>query len=67
MLNKLREMFAEKEPLRKKFLSIEKNIKNLYDLLMKSTNMPKEDDAMFTKKYVGPVNCASCEKGIINL
>ena len=22
---------------------------------------------MFTKKYVGPVNCASCEKGIINL
>lgn len=34
---------------------------------MKSTNMPKEDDAMFTKKYVGPVNCASCEKGIINL
>ena len=29
--------------------------------------MPNEDDAMFTKKYVGPVNCASCEKGIINL
>jgi hypothetical protein len=22
---------------------------------------------MFTKKYVGPVNCASCEKGITNL
>ena len=22
---------------------------------------------MFTKKYVGPVNCASCEKGIINM
>jgi hypothetical protein len=22
---------------------------------------------MFTKKYVGPVNCASCEKGIVNL
>ena len=28
---------------------------------------PQEDDAMFTKKYVGPVNCASCEKGIVNL
>jgi hypothetical protein len=26
-----------------------------------------EDDAMFTKKYVGPVDCASCDKGIINL
>ena len=22
---------------------------------------------MFSKKYVGPVNCASCEKGIVNL
>lgn len=22
---------------------------------------------MFTKKYVGPVHCASCEKGIVNL
>ena len=26
-----------------------------------------EDEAMFTKKYVGPANCASCEKGIVNL
>lgn len=26
-----------------------------------------EDDAMFTKKYVGPVDCASCDKGIVNL
>lgn len=29
--------------------------------------MQVEDDAMLTKKYVGPVNCASCEKGIVNL
>ena len=28
---------------------------------------PIEDDAMFTKKYVGPVDCASCEKGIVNM
>lgn len=28
---------------------------------------PDEDNAMFTKKYVGPVNCASCEKNIVNL
>ncbi len=27
----------------------------------------QQDDAMITKKYVGPVDCASCEKGIINL
>jgi hypothetical protein len=27
----------------------------------------EEEDAMFTKKYVGPVDCASCDKGIVNL
>jgi hypothetical protein len=25
------------------------------------------EDAMLTKKYVGPADCASCEKGIVNL
>lgn len=28
---------------------------------------PEEDNAMFSKKYVGPANCASCDKGIVNL
>lgn len=26
-----------------------------------------EDDAMFTKKPLGPMTCASCEKNIVNL
>jgi hypothetical protein len=26
-----------------------------------------EEDAMFTKKHLGPVNCASCEKNVVNL
>jgi hypothetical protein len=26
-----------------------------------------EDDAMFTKKHLGPIACASCEKNIVNL
>jgi len=30
-------------------------------------NKSTEDDAMFTKKYIGPVDCASCEKGLVNL
>ena len=29
--------------------------------------MPNEDDAMFTKKHLGPMACASCEKNLINL
>jgi len=36
-------------------------------LLASQNKQPNEEDAMFTKKYVGPVNCASCEKGITNL
>lgn len=28
---------------------------------------PEEENAMFSKKYVGPANCASCDKGIVNL
>ena len=39
----------------------------MYELVGTSSKQPNEDDAMFTKKYVGPVNCASCEKGIVNL
>ena len=36
-------------------------------LLALQNKTPDEDSAMFTKKYVGPVNCASCEKNITNL
>lgn len=25
------------------------------------------DEAMLTKRHVGPVDCASCDKGIVNL
>ena len=30
-------------------------------------NNDTEEDAMFTKKPLGPVSCASCEKDIVNL
>jgi hypothetical protein len=30
-------------------------------------NNPNEDDAMFTKKPLGGVSCASCERNITNL
>ena len=34
---------------------------------LKETQVEREDNAMFTKKPYGPVNCASCEKDIVNL
>lgn len=30
-------------------------------------NSIDNDDAMLTKKSVGPMDCASCDKGIVNL
>lgn len=34
---------------------------------LNSGNNGQNDDAMFSKKYVGPHNCASCDKDILNL
>jgi len=61
-------MFPDKEAMKKKLAAMEKNIKSLYDMIIAMQNAkPTEESAMFTKKYVGPVNCASCEKDIVNL
>lgn len=53
---------------------LDKQIKKLFDLMMMKNNGPvagtakeSEDDAMFTRKPLGGVSCASCEKGISNL
>lgn len=68
LFEQLRGMFPDKESMKKKFGAIEKNIKNLFDMLIaQQTKQPEEDSGMFTKRYVGPANCASCEKNITNL
>lgn len=68
MFDQLRQMFPDKEALKKKLAAMEKNIKSLYEMIVANQNKaPQEESAMFTKKYVGPVNCASCEKDIVNL
>lgn len=61
------EHIPNKDDLAKKFASINKKIKELYELISKLGANPHEEDAMFTKKHLGPVNCASCEKDIVNL
>lgn len=59
---------ADLQALRKKLGSLEKTLKRVYDAVaeLQQTKV-EEDDAMFTKKYIGPVECASCEKGLVNL
>lgn len=68
MFDQLRGMFPDKEALKKKLAALEKNVKSLYDMMIASQSaQPTEESTMFSKKYVGPANCASCEKGIVNL
>lgn len=69
MLKKLLQQFADNKETKKRFSNVEKNIKNLYDLLMNRTMGPmgghgNEEDAMFTKKPLGGLSCASCERNI---
>jgi len=63
-------MFADKEGTRKKFAALEKAINKLNDMMkhvQDRGNSIDNDDAMLTKKSVGPMDCASCDKGIVNL
>lgn len=68
----LTKQLADKNDTKKALKLLEKQLKNLYDLFIQrsqqdgATNL-NEDDAMFTKKPLGGMSCASCEKDIINL
>ena len=61
--------FADKNETKKALKNLEKQLKNLYDLVMSKLQGggPDEDDAMFSKKPLGGFSCASCEKNLINL
>ena len=60
---------ADKNDTKKALKLLERQLKNLYDLFMSrgGAGSDNEDDAMFTKKPLGGMSCASCEKDIINL
>lgn len=60
--------FADKNETKKALKNLEKQLKNLYDLVMsRLQGGADEDDAMFSKKPLGGFSCASCEKNLINL
>lgn len=66
----LTKQLADKNDTKKALKLLERQLKNLYDLFMsRGVHSPheNEDDAMFTKKPLGGMSCASCEKDIINL
>lgn len=65
----LTKQLADKNDTKKALKILEKQLKNLYELFMQrgGHTHDNEDDAMFTKKPLGGMSCASCEKDIINL
>ena len=66
----LTKQLADKNDTKKALKLLERQLKNLYDLFMSKSTVghnEHEDDAMFTKKPLGGMSCASCEKDIINL
>lgn len=70
LIKQLTKQFADKNDTKKALKLLERQLKNLYDLLMSRQaghTHENEDDAMFTKKPLGGMSCASCEKDIINL
>lgn len=69
LLDQLTRKFADKKDTKKALKLLEKQLKNLYDLFMssRSHNIENEEDAMFTKKPLGGMSCASCEKNVINM
>jgi len=51
----------------KRFALLNKKIRDISEKLDLSGARGTEDDAMFSKKPYGPVACASCDKGLINI
>lgn len=68
LLQAMSNKFADKAEVKKALKALEKQLKNLYDLIMNAKpSNPTEQDAMFSKKPLGGFSCASCAKGLTNL
>jgi len=63
----LTKQFADKAETKKALKIHERQLKNLYSLLMSKGGGENEEDAMFSKKPLGGLSCASCEKDLVNM
>ena len=64
----LQKQFADKADTRKAIKIHEKQFQNMYNLIMQRCGGgDNEEDAMFSKKPLGGLSCASCEKGLIDM
>ena len=59
--------FADKAQNKKDHQDMERQIRNVYDIIMSKGGRENEEDAMFSKKPFAGLACASCEKDIVNM
>jgi predicted DNA-binding protein YlxM (UPF0122 family) len=62
--NEMYDKFADKIETKKALKTLERQLKNLYDLYMSITGTENKEDAMFSTKGF---SCASCAKNLTNL
>ena len=67
MIQQILNQFANKDDVMKRFAQLSKKIKEIMELLSKQGGGDNEQDAMFSKRHLGPQACASCEKNLTNM
>jgi len=65
----LSKQFADKAETKKALKLLERQLKNLYELIMskQGSTAGTDEDGMFSKKHLCGYSCASCEKDLTNL
>ena len=59
--------FANKEDVMKRFAQLSKKIREIMEIIARLGDNSNVDDAMFSKRPLGPLACASCEKNVVNM
>jgi hypothetical protein len=68
MIQQILNQFANKEDVMKRFAQLSKKIREIMELLARQGgNNDNTEDAMFSKRHLGPLACASCEKNVVNM
>ena len=69
IIGALTSKFADKAETKKALKLLERQFKNLYDLFISKQGgqAATDEDAMFSKKPLGGLSCASCEKDLQNM
>lgn len=67
VLRQLLELIPNKDELNKKFEAINRKLRQIMEMLANRPAGDHEDDGMLTKKHLGPMACASCEKDLVNI